>query len=282
MSSLFLITKKDLRRLLPKRTNTANKTTGGKCLIIAGSEGLWGAAYLCAEAASRMGAGYVYLPANTKSLTKHPDFLSVKLSQTMSLQKYSNIAIGPGVSLSPLHKNLLLHIEKTFEGPVVIDASCLPLIKKLKSHWLITPHEGELAKLLNVTSDKIRKNRIHAVKQAQENFGGIIILKGHHTLIATTSVIYEIQTGNKALAKAGTGDVLTGMIAGLLSQGIKPVDAAILACGVHGYIADQWVKNNDYLSLMASDILKEISRALFALRKNVLFSFKNAAIKKCR
>lgn len=267
MSSIFLITKKDLRRLLPKRTDTANKTTGGKCLIIAGSEGLWGAAYLCAEAAARIGAGYVYLPANTKNLTEHPDFLSVQLSQMMPLKKFSSIAIGPGITLSPLYQKLFHHIEETFEGSVVIDASCLPLVKKLKPHWIITPHEGELAKLLNISSEEIRKNRISAAKLAQEKFGGIVLLKGHHTLIATTSMIYEIQTGNKALAKAGTGDILTGMIAGLLSQGLKPHDAAILACGVHGYIADRWVKNNDYLSLMASDLAKDIPQALYTLRK---------------
>lgn len=267
MSSLFRITKKDLRRLLPERVDTANKTHGGKCLIIAGSEGMWGACYLSALAAARAGAGYVYLPANTKNLSERPDFLSSQISEKINLDNYTALAIGPGLKITAMHKKLFRHIEKTFNGPIVIDASGLELITKLKANWIITPHEGELAKLLNISSDEIRKDRFKAVQMAQEKFGGIVVLKGHHTLIATKTMIYEIQTGNKALAKAGTGDVLTGMIVGFLSQALKPIEAAILACGIHGYIADCWVKDKDYLSLMASDIIDEIPQALFTLRK---------------
>lgn len=267
MSSLFRITKKDLRKFLPKRAETANKSHGGKCLIIAGSEGMWGACYLSALSAARVGAGYVYLPASTKNLNEHPDFLSNEIVKEMSLESFGAIAIGPGLKITSTHKKLFHHIEKTFAGPVVIDAGALELVKKLKANWIITPHEGELSKLLNISSDEIRKDRFKAAQMAQEKFGGIVILKGHYTLIATKAMIYEIQTGNKALAKAGTGDVLTGMIVGFLSQGLKPVDAAILACGVHGYIADRWVKDKDYLSLMASDLIGDIPRALFALRK---------------
>lgn len=267
MSSIFRITKKDLKKFLPERTDSANKTHGGKCLIIAGSEGMWGACYLSALAASRVGAGYVYLPATTKNLTEYPDFLSCEVTDEMNLEHYKAIAIGPGLRITTAHKKLLHHIEKTFTGPVVIDAGALPLIQKLKPNWIMTPHEGELAKLLTISSEDIRKDRLKAAHMAQENFGGIIVLKGHNTLVATKSMIYEIQTGNKALAKAGTGDVLTGMITGLLSQSLKPVEAAILACGIHGYIADRWVKDKDYLSLMASDLVAEIPRALFTLRK---------------
>lgn len=267
MSSLFHITKKDLRKFLPKRPDTANKSHGGKCLIIAGSEGMWGACYLSALAAARIGAGYVYLPANTKNLTEHPDFLSTEVTEKMNLESYSSVAIGPGLKVSTLHKKLFHQIEQSFNKPVVIDASGLELVKKLKPNWIITPHEGELAKLLNISSDEIRHDRFRAAQMAQKKFGGIVVLKGHHTLIATKAMIYEIQTGNKALAKAGTGDVLTGMIAGLLSQGLKPVDAAILACGLHGYIADLWIKDKDYLSLTASDIIDKLPNAIFTLRK---------------
>ncbi|MCM2352343.1 MAG: NAD(P)H-hydrate dehydratase [Pseudobdellovibrio sp.] len=267
MSSIFRITKKDLRKFLPKRADSANKTHGGKCLIIAGSEGMWGACYLSALAALRVGAGYVYLPSTIKNLTEHPDFLSYEISEKMNLNHYKALAIGPGITITPKIKKLFHHIEKEFNNPVIIDAGALELVKKIKTNWIITPHEGELAKLLNISSDEIRKDRFKAAQMAQEKFGGIIVLKGHHTLVATKSMIYKIQTGNKALAKAGTGDVLTGMIVGFLSQGLKPTHAAVLACGVHGYIADRWVKDKDYLSLMASDLIDEIPRALFTLRK---------------
>lgn len=267
MSSLFQITKKDLRRFLPNRSDFANKSEGGKCLIIAGSEGMWGACYLCAKSAARIGAGYVYLSADTKNLGDHSDFLTSKITATMKLTDYKAIALGPGLKITPLYKKLFHHIEKNFDGPVVIDAGALELVKKLKSNWIITPHEGELARLLNISSDEIIKDRLKAARLAQEKFGGLVILKGHYTLVATPSITYEIQTGNKALAKAGTGDVLTGMIAGLLSQGLKPYEAAILATGLHGYMADRWAKDKDYLSLMASDLIEALPQALFDLRK---------------
>lgn len=267
MPSLFRITKKDLRKFLPIRVEAANKSHGGKCLLIAGSEGMWGACYLSALACARVGAGYVYLPADTKNLTEYPDFLSSEISEEIDVNHFTALAVGPGLKITVQHKKLFHHIEKTFTGPMVIDAGALELVKKLKPNWIITPHEGELSKLLNISSDEIRKDRFIAAQMAQEKFGGIVVLKGHKTLIATKSIIYEIQTGNKALAKAGTGDVLTGMITGFLSQGVKPVDAAILACGVHGFIADRWVKDKDYLSLMASDLIHEIPQALFTLRK---------------
>lgn len=267
MSSIFRITKKDLRKFLPQRADSANKTHGGKCLIVAGSEGMWGACYLSALGAARVGAGYIYLPATTKNLSDYPDFLSYKISEKMNLDHFKALAIGPGLTVTTTIKKLFHHLEEQFAKPVIIDAGALALVKKIKENWIITPHEGELAKLLDMSSDEIRKDRFKAVKMAQEKFGGIVVLKGHHTLVATKSMIYEIQTGNKALAKAGTGDVLTGMIVGFLAQGLNPIDAAVLACGVHGYVADRWVKDKDYLSLMASDLIDEIPRALFTLRK---------------
>lgn len=267
MPSVMIIKKRDLPRLIPKRAEDAHKQAGGKCLIIAGSEGMWGACYLCARSATRIGAGYVYLSADTKNLTEHPDFVSSKITAHMDLSEYSAIAFGPGLKIDSLYEKVFHHIERAFKKPVVIDAGGLPLIKKLKDNWLITPHEGELSKLLQVPCSEIHANRKKYIKLAQEKYGGIIVLKGPHTLIATDHLIYEIQTGNKALAKAGTGDVLTGMIVGLLSQGLEPADAAILAVGLHGHMADGWVKEKDYLSLMASDLIAELPRALFKLRK---------------
>lgn len=267
MSIAASIHTKDLKALIPLRTKTSNKSHGGKCLVIAGSRGLWGASYLCSKAALRVGAGYVYLSSETKDLSQHPDFLSARISTSMKLDVFSTILIGPGLKPTLKNKKLFHHIERNFEKPVVIDAGALPLITKLKPNWIITPHEGELSKLLNMPADEIRKDRVKAIKIAQNKFGGIIILKGNNTLIAHSSKIYKVMTGNKALAKAGTGDVLAGMISGFLSQGVKPIDAAILACGLHGHLADLWIKNKDYLSLMASDLIEMIPNALFTLRK---------------
>ncbi len=269
MASVIRITKKDLPALLPRRTQFAHKHDSGKCLIIAGSEGLWGASFLCGLAAYRVGAGYVYLPARTKDLNLYPDFLSLKLTANLNLEPFSSIAIGPGLRLTPEIKKMFLHIKKTFTQSVVIDASALPLVKQLPDNWIMTPHEGEMAKLLKITADEIRADRLKAVKLAQQKFGGIVILKGHHTLIANAQNIYEIQTGNQALAKAGTGDVLTGMITGFLSQGLKPMNACVLACGLHGHMADHWIKDKDALSFMASDLLKFLPQTIYSLRKKL-------------
>lgn len=266
MTSIIPITKSDLPSLLPKRAKNAHKQAGGKSLIIAGSLGMWGAAYLCGLACYRVGAGYVYLSDNTPNLTEHPDFLSVGVSEKMSLENFSAIAIGPGLNITSKTKNIFLHIKRKFKNPVVVDAGALDLITDLTENWIITPHEGELARLLKTSADEIRRDRFKAVRLAQEKFGGIIVLKGKNTLIANNNNTYEIKTGNKALAKAGTGDVLAGIITGFLSQGLKPINAAVLACGLHGYIADRWAKDKDYLSLMASDLIEEIPRALFRLR----------------
>lgn len=267
MPKVIKISQKNLPALLPKRKRTANKQDGGKCLIIAGSDGLWGASILCAQAAYRAGAGYVYLPDTTKDLILHPDFVSTKISDRLNLKPFSSIAIGPGCYPTPQLKKIFAHILKGYKGPVVVDAGALSLIKSLPDHWIITPHEAELAKLLKFSVDEIQSNRFKAVQSAQSKFGGIVILKGPHTLIANSKNIFEITLGNKALAKAGTGDVLTGMIAGFLSQGLPPLNACLLSCGIHGLIADRWTEKNDYLSLMASDVIQMIPNTIYRLRK---------------
>lgn len=269
MASVIRITKNDLPALLPKRTKFAHKQDSGKCLVIAGSKGLWGASFLCGLAAYRVGAGYVYLPAETKDLNLYPDFVSVKISTQLNLEPFSAIAIGPGVISSPELKKIFHHLENDFKKPVVVDAGSLSFVRRLPDHWIITPHEGEMAKLLNMTAEAVRKDRYKTVTQAQKKFGGIVILKGHHTLIANDKNIYEILTGNKALAKAGTGDVLTGMLVGFLSQGLKPLNACVLACGLHGHLADRWIKENDFLSLMASDLISLLPKTIYSLRKSL-------------
>ncbi|MES2803150.1 MAG: NAD(P)H-hydrate dehydratase [Bdellovibrionota bacterium] len=269
MPSIIRVTKNDLPALLPQRTEIAHKQDGGKCLIIAGSTGLWGATFLCGLAAYRVGAGYVYLPEATKGLNLYPDFVSVKISAHLKPDPFSAIAIGPGLILTPELKKVFQRLEKKFKNPVIVDAGALALVKHLPDNWIITPHEGEMAKLLKTSVAAIRSDRFKTVRLAQKTFGGIVILKGHHTLIANDKNTYEIQTGNKALAKAGSGDVLTGMIAGFLSQGLKPINAAVLACGLHGYIADRWIKDQDYVSIMASDLINLLPRAIFALRKKI-------------
>ncbi len=260
-----IYSKAQARLDMPKRRKSDNKTHGGKCLVIAGSAGMWGAAILCAKAAARTGAGYVYIfdRRNSFPVCKNPDFLiSNKLNH---LSEFKSIAIGPGLNDQKLiEKTIFKLIQKKFSS-VVLDAEALNAIAKIQNlpklpmNWILTPHEGELARMLNVSSAKVKANRKKYALLAQEKFGCIILLKGFRTLVTNSEGIWEISSGNASLAKAGTGDVLTGMTAGFLSQNMNPRHAACLAAYVHGKIADEWITaGKDHLSLMASDLLKEL------------------------
>lgn len=261
------------RKDLPLRRKADNKTQGGKCLIIAGADGQWGAAVLCATAAARSGAGYTFIFdfKNHFPTLKYPDFLMTSKIKNFSL--FQAVAVGPGLKDKILLKKFLLELHATESANVVLDAEALNLIAELKkpialpATWILTPHEGEMARLLKTSSEHVKAQRSKSVLELQKKMGCIVLLKGSPTLIADGKNLYTIKSGNPALAKAGTGDVLTGIIAGLLSQKMNPVRAACLASYVHGFIADQWVQQgNDHLSLLASDLIKRLPKALAQLR----------------
>lgn len=265
------------RKLLPKRKKTDSKIAGGKSLIIAGSRGMFGAAVLAATAAARVGSGYVILMTDKKNFSsvRHPDFLVVdSKKKKINAVPFTAAAIGPGLGVSASALNLLQQLLQFKIKNVVVDADALNLLAQhkigyLPKTWIATPHEGELSRLLGVPAEVIRKDRVVYIKKAQKKLGCIVLLKGSKTLVATTEKIFEIQSGNKTLAKAGTGDVLTGMITGFLAQGLSSEDAACLGAYVHGCMADQWLKDKkDYLSLMASDLLIELPRTLKKMRNN--------------
>lgn len=253
------------RKDLPSRRKGDNKTHGGKTLVVAGSYGLWGAAVLCAQAAARVGSGYTYIfdPNKMFPAKRHPDFLLVNRLQPKIV--FTAFAIGPGLKDYSFSKKLILKLVRTQPTGVVLDAEAINIISKMKTlphlpkNWIITPHEGELARLLKVSSQAIKSDRKYFVQLAQKKLGCIVLLKGFRTLVANSKLQFEIQSGNPALAKAGTGDVLTGMIAGLLSQGLEAQKAACLAAYLHGLTADQWLKDGrDHLSLIASDLVERL------------------------
>lgn len=268
------------RPLFPRRLKTDNKSAGGKSLLIAGSQGMFGAALLAAKAAARVGSGYVTLMTDQKKFRtdRNPDFLVVDW-QKKNLVKIrpSSVGIGPGLGQSKRALGLLKQLLKSQIKNVVVDADALNLIAKnklgpLPKTWLVTPHEGELARLLGLSVKKIRNDRMRAIQLAQKKLACAVLLKGQGTLIANGSNIFEIQSGNSALAKAGTGDVLTGMITGFLAQGLSVMEAACLGAFVHGWMADQWVREKkDPLSLMASDLLEILPKALWKIRRSQKF-----------
>lgn len=265
---------KQAQRDLPARKKTDNKTRGGKCLVIAGGDGQWGAAILCASAAARSGAGYTYVYNFAGSFpTLHfPDFLVS--SNLTDFSAYDCIALGPGIKDLDFLRKCILNLSLIKHPHVILDAQALNLLSKeekrfqLPTTWILTPHEGEMARLLKVSSQRIRKNREKAVLTLQKKWGCIVLLKGFPTLVADSKSFTEIKSGNSSLAKAGTGDVLTGIISGFLSQKLTARKAACLGAFIHGFVADEWIrKKNDQLSLIASDLITQLPKTINRVRQ---------------
>jgi len=259
---------KQLQKWLPTRKKTDNKSQGGRVLIWAGSKTMPGAATLSAKSASRMGAGYVHV-SNSKVLQFFPEAM---IWDKKDLSRFSAVLIGPGMGVNQTTLKALRKLKKT-SIPVVIDADALTVAARYKlfpfpSHWVATPHSGELSRFLNISADEVQKNRQYAIEIAQKKLGCAILLKGFQSLFCDGKNIDLIPTGNVALAKGGSGDVLGGMIVGLLAQGCSPREATLLAAYLHGEMADQWIKEKkDHLSLTPSDLIEKIPEALYRLRK---------------
>jgi ADP-dependent NAD(P)H-hydrate dehydratase len=280
---------KSLLKQLPVRGQRSNKSHGGRVWLIAGSRKYPGAAILAATAASRIGAGYVGLSMSGGSQLLNsfeaPDILPLAFKRSVLLEFHPNaVAIGPGLGKTKLAqgqaRKVLQFLRQTTQIKVVVDADGLLAIGRgrLPSHWVLTPHSGELARMLRWKVSKVDRDRDRAVREAQRKFGCIVVLKGHRTLIASPRSVqlkkkevsvFQNLSGNSALAKAGTGDVLTGMIAGLLAQNVEPLTAARLAVWMHGHLADCWVKSgHDHLSLLASDLVRMLPAVLARVRKS--------------
>jgi hydroxyethylthiazole kinase-like uncharacterized protein yjeF len=263
----YILRPEQVRCWLPYRNSTDNKSHGGRTLIWAGQTKMPGAAILASLGASRVGSGYIYVSLKevVNSVPEAIPWNGKKFTQLNS------ILIGPGLGLTKSVKSFIQKL-KSIHLPVVIDADALTIAAKYNltpfpPHWIATPHSGELSRLLKVSSKVINANRLQAARAAQKNLGCIVILKGFRTIVAFEKISVVIPTGNVALAKGGSGDVLGGMIAGFLAQNITPEKSALLACYLHGRMADTWVKSGrDYLSLMPSDLINEIPFALAAFR----------------
>lgn len=272
---IFFYNKNSAQSDLPRRSSwRINKSHRGHLLVVAGSKGMLGAGAMASLAAARMGAGYVtwaHWPEGKRDQVELPWITSVLLTKRLdanglflkSLRDPTALVIGPGFGFTKRSEKLfyiLYHRYSTL--PAVIDADAVRLLKKLNlklpDHWIMTPHEGELGYLLSVPSSEIFENRFKSLLQAQKLWGGIVLLKGFRSLIADTkNNIVVIGSGDSSLAKAGTGDVLSGFIGGLLALGLDPLRATCLAGYIHGkageYFSRKW--KNDF-SLIATDVIQ--------------------------
>ncbi|MEO0125854.1 MAG: NAD(P)H-hydrate dehydratase [candidate division WOR-3 bacterium] len=284
----FLLEKEDIKKIFPQRIPEGNKGTFGKVLVIAGSLGFSGAASLTALSALRIGSGLVRLaslreimPALEAKLTEvvkiplpqeEEGSYSIKVIPIIDnyLKDTDVIALGPGIGTKEKTKEFLLSLLPKIEKPLVIDADGinnligeLAILKKMKGAAILTPHPGELGRLLNLSPQEINENRIEVAKEFAIKYNIILVLKGAPTVIGTPEgKVFFNPTGNSGLASGGTGDVLTGFIAGLLSQGLDPLNSALSGVYLHGLCADIGVKEKTEYAFIASDILDYLPLAI--------------------
>lgn len=264
----------EAKTLLPAPSAKDNKSLRGKSLLIAGSAQYPGAGVLCARAALRGGSGYVYLAQNPKPslLESTPEVIPILLNSNLEFDPNVAIAIGSGAGVGSAISESLQRLSKANHAKVVVDADALTVLAQIPDlhihpEWILTPHEGELARLLQVDSQEISSDRPQWIRLAQEKFGCVVVLKGDHTLVADAKSLTQNSSGNAGLAKAGTGDVLTGIITAFRAQGLSAVQAARLGVFVHGMCADVWVrKGKDFLSLTASDVIDLLSEVIYGIR----------------
>lgn len=268
-TSHFAFDEKLARRYLPKRKNTSNKSDHGRLVVFAGQPGMWGAGLLASSAAYRMGAGYVTLAGFEEPLEVLKSFPEVLTAQIdfqkfWTPEKWDAVLIGPGFGSGPRTVDLIRKLHDSNVENVVIDAdgitACVEArLFPLPRTWILTPHAGELARILNVPAKSIESDRFRSALEASQLAGCLVLLKGFRSVIAHQSRCMVILSGNSALAKAGTGDVLAGMITALLAQGVEPLQATATAAYLHGRMADEWLRSgNDKRSLTASDLREEL------------------------
>ena len=253
------------------RKPSSNKARHGHALVLAGSPGTWGAGVLSAMAAFRIGAGYVTLASAQEPvgiLGAHPEIMTAEaLSPKLwEKPKWTAAAVGPGLGTGEETLSLIEKL-KGFEK-VVLDADAITVIAQKKlwplpPTWILTPHAGELSRITGRSAKEIEADRFTAAEEAAELLGCLVLLKGYRTVVSGHGKTTTVLSGNAALAKAGTGDTLTGFIAGLLAQGLEPREAALAGSYLHGLLADDWVASGrDASSLVASDLADRLPKLL--------------------
>jgi len=281
----------DAIRKFPKRKLDAHKGDFGHALVIAGSAGYTGAAYFTSQAAVLSGAGLVTLAAGRSIY----DIMAAKLNEAMvrpffetsvfslSLlaekellmfaEKVSVAAVGPGISQNKETAHLVRNLISKLNKPIVLDADGinavvghLDLLKNTKSPITLTPHPGEMSRLTGKDIAEIQNNRKNIALEFAREYNTVLVLKGARTVVASPNGdVYENQTGNPGMATGGTGDVLTGMIAGFAAQGLDLFTASILGVYFHGLAGDIAVKEKGVLSLLATDLLNRLPEVLKTL-----------------
>lgn len=270
-----LITKSLVNTFIRKREKDLHKGDCGRLLLVAGSKGMAGAAVLCAMGALRAGAGLVRVsvleelfPILQTSVPEATCITRTRLLQDELL--YQAIAIGPGLGEDEENRSITKEILRKSNSTIVLDADGLNVLKddltvirEARGKVIITPHPGEAARLLKVTTGEINSNRLYWAGKLAAETGAITVLKGAESIVATpTGKTYINTTGNPGMATGGSGDVLTGVIAAFAGQGMGIEGAAVSGTYIHGLSGDLVAAQLGEYGLIASDIARQIAHAI--------------------
>jgi len=271
----------EIREIIPFRSKFDHKGTFGHALLIAGSFGKIGAAVLASKACLRSGVGLLTshvprmgyqviqtaVPEAMVSTDQHDSICT----QYPDLTPYSSIGIGPGMDKKPNSCKALCSLLENSKVPLVLDADSLNILsehkdwlEKLPENSILTPHPGEFKRLVGETKDSFE--RIQKQIQFSKQYKVVVVLKGAHTSISTPKGrVYFNSTGNPGMATAGSGDVLTGILLGLITQGMSSPEAAMLGVYLHGLAGDLAAKEKSEFSLIAGDIIENLGKAFSEL-----------------
>lgn len=273
------ITRKKVKSLIPIRKMDGHKGDFGKVLIFAGSKRYTGAAYLCTQGAVKSGSGLVTL-ATDKEIV---DIMQIKLNEAMILDNDSNeirslieeadsIAIGPGMGNNQDTFKAVSYLIGNSSCPIILDADAVTVLEgnldilKGKTNIILTPHVGEFSKIIKVSQEIIIKNKIEISRKFAEEFGVTLILKGYNTVVADKESLYINTTGSSKMASGGMGDVLTGIIASFVGQGLSPLEASLTSVYIHGYAGD--TLGEDSYNVTATEVLENLGKAIDRVYKS--------------
>ena len=276
-SLYFYTTPKDVARLLKVRSKFDHKGTYGHALLICGSYGKIGAAVLASRACLRVGVGLltVHVPECGYGVlqTAVPEAMTLvdddafMFSKAPDVSRYDTLGIGPGLGQDERTVKALAETLENFQKPVVLDADALNilganrhLLHLIPEGSILTPHPKEFERLTGAWKDDFE--RLEMQRQLATSLKAVVILKGAHTSVATDGEVHFNSTGNPGMATGGTGDVLTGVLTGLLAQNYSPREAAITGVFLHGLAGDLGAGDLGMTSLIAGDVVEYLSSAI--------------------
>lgn len=274
------------RSLLPARPEDAHKGTFGHVFVVGGSRGFTGAVIMAAEAAARSGAGLVTVGVPRPLGDIVAGHLVVAMSRMLEATPEESIArealedalefaqdkdaavLGPGVSQHPETRAFVLEFVRRCPVPLLVDADGLNALatdpgalRQARVPVIVTPHPGEMARLTGGSVGEVQRDRLGTARDFAARYGCTVVLKGHHTVVADAGETRVNSTGNAGMATGGTGDVLSGLVGGLLAQGMHPLDAATLGAYVHGLAGDIATGEKTGRGLIATDLIDALPAA---------------------